>query len=208
MRALLSALLDDALRRLPREPNLHDKRILGLQAYEDALSLSEMGGREDGGSPDREALVARARERLAILDAVTDEFRILTELVRRQERHALDLPPGFIIHEPETTPARDPFVEIGPESPGPHADLNAALIVAEVAAATAAETPLEVSLRLTELAVARLDETVEIEKTLDAPWGSEPVALDRYDELMGLAVDDRVEQLLGESARRDEDAAV
>ncbi len=210
MRAPLSALLDDALRRLPLEPNLHDKRVLGAQTLELAHSLAALGGREPGGEPDRAALLALARDELTRLDPAGDEprYRALALLVRQLERHALELPPGFIVFEAETVPARDPFVEIGPETPGPHAELNRVLIIAEAAAATAADTPLETTLLLTELAAAKLEETVAVERTLETPWGSEPVALDDYEQLMALDIDNRVKKLLREGRRGDEDAGL
>lgn len=213
MRALLTALLDDALRRLPEEPNLHDKRVLGHQARDHALSLQELGGREETeppAAPDRDHLIARARERLRRLDPIGDEpeFAALTLLVRRLERHALESPPRLITFTPNTTPARDPFVELGTERPGPHADLNRALVVAEVAAITAADSPLETTLQLTELIAAELDETAAIEAALDHHWGSEPVDLSEYDRLLALPVADRVEELLRELPRGDEDPGV
>jgi hypothetical protein len=203
MRELLSALMYGALARLPLEPNLHDKRMLGQHAYEDALSLADLGGPVAGVEPPegdlRELLIAELGA------AALDEPRAL--LLRRQERHVLELPSRLIEPPSSSMPARDPFVEIGTETPGPHADLNQALIVAEAAAATAAETPFATTLELAALAAAKLDETAAIEATLEEPWGTQPVDVAAYGRLMDLPLDDRVEQLLRERTRSDEDAA-
>lgn len=206
---LLTALLDDALRRLPHEPHLHDKRSLGHQAHDDALSLSDLGGpqREPGAAPDKRILIAHLTDRLRRLDPLGDEreYAALTLLLRRQERHVLDLPPErFIAFAPTTTPARDPQIEPGPAGPGPHADLNHALIVAEVAAVTALQTPFETTVALTALIAERLDATAALET--EVAWGSEPVDLSAYERLLALPLDHRVEELLSEGARSDEDA--
>ena len=208
---LLTALLDDALRRLPHEPHLHDKRALGHQAHDDARSLADLGGpqRDPGVPPDKRALIAHVRDRLRRLDPLGDEaeYAALTLLLRRQERHALDLPPErFITFTPTTTPARDPHVEPGPAAPGPHADLNHALIIAEVAAVTALETPFETTVALAALIAERMDATAALEAEI--AWGSEPVDLSAYERLLALPVDDRVEELLSEAGRSDQDAGV
>ena len=210
---LLTALLDDALRQLPLEPNLHDKRALGYQAHDDAQSLADLGGprRDDEAAPaDKRGLIAHVQDRLRRIDPLADEqeYAALTLLLRRQERHVLDLPPErFATFTRETTPARDPHVETGPERPGPHADLNHALIVAEVAAATARRVlPLDTVLTLTALIADRMDATAALETEVD--WGSEPVDLSAYERLLALGVDDRVEELLREGAGSNEDPAV
>lgn len=204
---LLTALLDDALRRLPHEPNLHDKRALAHQAHDDARSLEDLGGpRREGAAPDKRALIAQAEDRLRRLDPVGDEqeYAALTLLLRRQERHLLDLPPErLIIFEPTTFPARDPHVEEGVGGPGPHADLNAALIAVEAAATTALETPFETTLRLTAFMAERADATAALER--EVAWGSRPVDLSGYERLLALPVDDRVEELLREGGGSDED---
>lgn len=127
-----------------------------------------------------------------------------SELHRR--RVASRPEPALVLYETDDAPARDPYVEIVAGAP-PH-PLNDALIVGEVAAATAAETHGDTRFALIELAAAKLDETAGIEATLEQPWGTDPVDTSRYDELMALPLDDRVEQLLGEGARGDEDPGV
>ncbi len=92
------------------------------------------------------------------------------------------------------------------EQPGPHADLNHALIVAEVAAATALESSFDTTLTLTALIADRMDATAALETEVE--WGSEPVDLSAYERLLALGVDDRVEELLREGAGSDEDPAV
>lgn len=206
--ALLTALLDGALQRLPHEPNLHDKRALGAQIHDDALSLAELGGpvRDERTTGDKRTLIGQVQDQLRRLDPLGDEaeYATLTLLLRRQERHVLDLPPDRFLPPAATTlPARDAHVEIGRERPGPHADLNHALIVAEVAATTALETG---SLDL----MALIDERTNATATLEAEvmWGSEPVDLSAYERLLALPLDDRVEELLGKGARSDEDPAL
>lgn len=203
MRALLGALVDRDLARIPREPNLHDKRLLAAHAHENARSLADLGGPADGEEPAGGDLRARLLEEAR--RAERDEAVVL--LVRRLERQALELPPRLIEPPAHSMPARDPFVEIGTEDPGPHAELNAALIVAETAAATAAEVSFDTKLELAALAAARLEETAAIEAMLAVPWGSEPVDVSAYDELMALPVADRLEQLLREGGGSGEDPA-
>ena len=97
--------------------------------------------------------------------------------------------------------ARDPFIEL---APGAASALNDALIEAEVAAATAAEVDAGTRLRLARFVVERLEQTLED----DAAWGTEPVDVSRYFELMALPAADRVQQLVGEGGGGDEDPAV
>jgi hypothetical protein len=150
----------------------------------------------------KRTLAAQARE---LLEA-GDEPAAL-ELMH--ERHALELPErAFTLTGERPAPARDPFVELGPEAPGPHADLNAALIRAEVAAATAAEVDDATRLALARVADSELQRTAAIEAELDAPWGTEPVDVSAYAQMLATPLADRVEQLLGEGGGGDEDAAV
>lgn len=154
----------ELLARLPREPHLHAKRTLGIQALE-------------------------------LLESTGDDPLM-------DERHALELPDRPILFtEPQPPPARDPFIEI---VSGARSALNDALIEAEVAAATAAEADAATRLRLARFVVERLDATLED----DALWGTEPVDVSRYHQLMALPVADRVVQLLGERDGGDEDPAV
>ena len=158
---------------------------------------------------DKRALIAHAQDRLRRVDPLADEqeYAALTLLLRRQERHVLDLPlERFATFIPDTTPARDPHIEAGVERPGPHADLNHALIIAEVAAATAVESPFDTALTLTALIADRMDATAALEVETD--WGAEPVDLSDYERLLALGVDDRVEELLREGAGSDEDPAL
>ncbi len=158
----------DLLARLPREPLLHVKRTLGIQALE-------------------------------LLQAEGDDPAALAVM---RERHAIELPErSFTLSPEQDPPARDPFVEI--ES-GARSALNDALIEAEVAAATAAEVDAETRLRLARFVVQRLDDTLAD----DARWGTEPVDVSRYAQLMALPAGDRVEQLVGEGRGGDEDPAV
>jgi hypothetical protein len=80
------------------------------------------------------------------------------------------------------------------------------MILAEVAAATAAEVDAPTRLALARFADAQMQRTAEIDKELGEPWGTHPVDVSLYAQLMASA--DRVEQLLGERARGDEDPAV
>lgn len=199
IRLLLAALIEDALARLPHEPNLHDKRLLGQHAHENAQALADLGGPQTGELPEgdpRDLLLDELR-------AASADDPQLAVLLRRQERHALELPPKLIETPAQTVPARDPFVEIGEERPGPHAELNQALILAEVAAASVVEVADKSELAA--LAAAKLDETAEIERTLPAPWGSEPVDVSAYERLMALPLPDRLEQLRGQARGSDED---
>lgn len=174
MRARLAGAIDDALRRLPREPNLHAKRDLGRRALEDAQALV---GREAG---DETAMALHAR--------------------RVAQRPA----PALVFFQTDAIPARDPYVEIGP---GPPSAVNDALILAEAAATTALEAPTwAAKLALIEVVATQLDRTAALEA--DEPWGAQPVDTSGYDRLMALPLGDRVEQLLREGARRDEDPAL
>jgi hypothetical protein len=167
----LEARAAQLLARLPREPNLHDKRTLASQA----------------------------RELLEALDAEPAGLELMLE------RHRLELPERpFSLTGEQPPPARDPFVEVGSETPGPHADLNAAVLRAEVAAATAPEVDDATRLALARYADAQLQAIEEP----DPPWGSEPVDVSAYAQLMAQSPGDRVQQLLGEGGRRDEDPAV
>lgn len=196
MRALLGALVDRALERLPLEPNLHAKRDLGRHAHEDAQALDALGGPADDGPADGD-LLALARTRVPA-DEV--QARALALLIRRHERRPA---PALVFFTTDAVPARDPFIELGPGPPSP---LNDALILAEAAASTALEAATwETKLRLIGVAAAQLDRTAEIEAGLDAPWGTDPVDTSGYERLMALRLGDRVEQLLREGARGDED---
>lgn len=235
---VLRALVHRALGRLVREPHLHVERALGLHAYEDALSLTELGGPPPGppssdvvellaGDPYADvkpALAAAARAAIARLDPVAEEPRlqVLTQLAHRQERHLIELPPRSsadpdgvrgVALEPEpapAAPARDPYVEIGREEPGLHADLNAALVEAEVAARIAHEQPdLEwaVQLDLIRVVSERLRETAVLDARLAAAgehWGDRPVSLHRFAE----ALAHQRQQLVHEGRRRDQQPAV
>lgn len=138
--------------------------------------------------------------RWALEDAEIDDEVLL------RRRHASRPAPPLIAYESDDLPARDPYVEISAGAP-PSA-LNDALIVAEAAASTALQTDGPIKLALIRLASAKLDETAAIEAALGVPWGTDPVDTGRYGELMALPLDDRIEQLLGEGARGDEDAGV
>ncbi|MEA2123321.1 MAG: hypothetical protein QOI80_103, partial [Solirubrobacteraceae bacterium] len=152
-------------------------------------------------------LLAAVRARIASADE--DELETLVTLELTLERQRLELPDRpFSLTPEQPPPARDPFVAIGTGSPGPHADLNHALILAEVAAATTAEVDFATRLALARYAEAQLERTAEIDAELEAPWGSEPVDVTAYARLMASAPGDRVKQLVGEGAGRDEDAAV
>jgi hypothetical protein len=152
----------ELLARLPREPHLHVKRTLAVQALE--------------------------------LLETRDAHPAAVEVMR--SRHAIELPdpPSVTPSDVGQVPARDPFVEIGA---GTH-PLNDALIEAEVAAATYVETE---DPALARLAAERMAATVALEDG----WGAEPVDVSRYGELMALPAADRVQQLVGEGGRRDED---
>lgn len=156
------------LARIPREPHLHVKRTLAIQARE-------------------------------LIDAEENDPAAVAVML---DRHALELPdrPTLLLPHEGDPPARDPFVELGT---GPSHPLNEALIDAEVAAATAAELP-DRAPELARLAAERMDATV----ALEAGWGAEPVDVARYARLMALPAADRLEQLLGEGRRGDEDPAV
>jgi hypothetical protein len=149
----------------------------------------------------KRTLASQARELLEALDADPAALELMLE------RHRIELPERpFTLTGEQPPPARDPFVEVGVETPGPHAELNRELIHAEVAAATATEVDPDTRLALARYADARLQHTAAIEAALEAPWGSEPVDVSLYARLMASA--DRVEQLLGERARSDQDPAV
>ena len=203
IRVLLGALVDRDLARVPLEPHLHDKRLLAQHAHENAQSLVALGGPAEGRAPRGDL-----RAQLVAAASAAEPTEQIALQLRRQQRHALELPPRLIEPPADSTPARDPFVELGPERPGAHAELNRMLIVAEAAAATAVDAPFETKLALAALAAARLDATAAIEATLEQPWGSEPVDLSAYERLMALPAGDRIEQLLGEGRGRDEDPGV
>jgi hypothetical protein len=151
----------------------------------------------------KRALASQARELLEALDADPAEIELMLE------RHRLELPERpFSLTGEQPPPARDPFVEIGAERPGPHAELNAALLRAEVAAATTAEVDLPTRLALARFADDELQRTAELDAELEEPWGSEPVDVSAYARLMAASASDRIQQLLGERARGDEDAAL
>jgi hypothetical protein len=153
----------ELLARVPREPHLHDKRILVQQAL-DWLETEEPAA-------------------IAIM----------------RVRHAIELPErAFTLAPEQDPPARDPFIEL---RPGAVDEDNDAVIDAEVAAATALEVDEDARLRLVRFAVERLDRSF-------ARWGTEPVDVSRYAELMALPAADRVVQLVGEGSGGDEDAAV
>jgi hypothetical protein len=149
----------------------------------------------------KRTLASQARELLEATDAEPAAIELMLE------RHRLELPErAFTLAPEQPAPARDPFIAIGPEDPGPHADLNRAVILGEVAAATAAELP-ERALELARLAEAQLQRTAAIDAELEEPWGTEPVDLSEYERLMALPAGDRVEELVREGGRRGEDPA-
>jgi hypothetical protein len=152
----------------------------------------------------KRTLASQARELLEAAGADPAAIALMLE------RHRLELPErAFTLAPEQAPPARDPFVAVGPEPPGPHSELNRALIRAEVAAATAAElTDPDTRLALARLAERQLARTAEIDAALEAPWGSEPVDLSEYGRLIGLPIRDRVEELLREGGGGDEDPAV
>lgn len=233
---VLRALVHRALGRLVREPHLHVKRTLGLHAYDDARSLTELGGPVTVAAPVgvaellagdayadlKPALAAAAREDIAALDPVGEEPRlqVLTQLAHRQERHLIELPPrwgadphgpgGLAVEPAPAAPARDAFVEIGAEPPGRHADLNAALLAAEVAARLAHEhpdLPWSAQLDLMRIVDERLRETAVLDARLVAEgehWGDRPVSLEAFAD----ALAHQREQLIHEGRRRDEQAAL
>ena len=170
----LATLATHHLARIPREPNLHDKRTLAAQARE-------------------------------LLEAADEPAAVAVML----ERHRIELPERpFTLTPEQPPPARDPFVEVGPEAGGPHAELNRELILGEVAAATAAAmTDPDTRLRLARLADAHMQRTAEIDAALEEPWGSHPVDTEAYARLMRLPLADRLVQLIGEGAGSDEDPA-
>jgi hypothetical protein len=150
----------------------------------------------------KRTLASQARELLEARDAEQAAVDLMLE------RHRLELPNrAFTLAPEQPAPARDPFVEHGPEGPGPHAELNRALILAEVAAASAAELP-DRALELALFAERQLARTAELDAELEAPWGSEPVDVSAYGRLMALPAADRVEQLVREGGGGDEDPAV
>lgn len=194
IRALLSAQIDSALGRLPREPHLHVKQALARQLAEDAEALQALGGPTD---PVEGDLAPALAARIARLDPIADgeELETLLLLQRRVERRR---EPGLVLYETEEVPARDPWVEIGP---GSH-PVNDALVLAEAAAVTALETPWHTRRALIGVIAAQLEHTAEHE------WQMETVDTSRFAQLLALPLGDRVEQLLGEGARSDEDAPV
>lgn len=215
----LRELSDRALDRLPREPHLHAKRALGRHAFEDLLAAGDVSalGHLVDVYPDPLAVAAAVRGRAARLDPVAahQALAVLTRIRIEQERHAAELPPRLVDHEPHTHPARDPFVEIGEEAAGAHAQLNAALIVAEVAASSAREAD---RLELARIAVLALEETARLDAVLAADgrhWGDAPVDLSAYATAMALDLParlswlgDQVAQLGGEGGGGCEDPAV
>jgi hypothetical protein len=151
----------------------------------------------------KRTLASQARELLEAADADPIAVELLLE------RHRLELPErAFTFVPEEPAPARDPFVALGAGTPGPHAELNHALILAEVAAATAAAADPETRLRLARFAERQLARTAEIDAELEEPWGTEPVDVSAYERLMALSPGDRVEELVREGGRGDEDPAV
>jgi hypothetical protein len=151
----------------------------------------------------KRTLAGQARELLEALEADPAAIEFMLE------RHRIELPERpFTLTGEQPPPARDPFVETGSETPGPHADLNHALILAEVAAATAAEVDFDTRLTLARYAEEQLLRTAQIDAELEAPWGTESVDISAFAQWMALPAGDRVEQLLRERVRRDEDAAV
>jgi hypothetical protein len=152
----------------------------------------------------KRTLASQARELLEAADADPAAVELLLE------RHGVELPErAFSLTGEEAAPARDPFVELGREAPGPHADLNRALILAEVAAATAVEAgDAETRLRLARLAERQLERTAEIDAGLEEPWGTQPVDVSEYGRLMALPARDRIAELVREGGGGDEDPAV
>jgi hypothetical protein len=153
----------------------------------------------------KRTLASQARELLEAADADPAAVDLLLE------RHAVELPERAfsLTGDDGPPPARDPFVELGQETPGPHADLNRALILAEVAAATAAEAgDAETRLRLARFAERQLERTVEIDVALEEPWGTQPVDVSEYGRLMALPAGDRIAELVREGRGGDEDAAL
>jgi hypothetical protein len=151
----------------------------------------------------KRTLASQARELLEAAEADPVAVDLMLE------RHRLELPDRAFTLSPEhAPPARDPFVALGAGSPGPHAELNRALILAEVAAATAAEADDATRLRLAHFAERQLARTAEIDAELEEPWGSEPVDVSDYARLMALPAADRIEELVREGGRGDEDAAL
>lgn len=227
---VLRELVHRALGRLVREPHLHVKRALGLHAFEDAQSLGELGGPVGAApSPDvaallagdpyaeiKPALAAAVRAAIARLDPVAEEPRlhVLVRLAHRQERHLVELPPrsaadpqgtrSLAVEPLPAAPARDPFVEVGSQSPGLHAELNAALLAAEVAARAAHEhpdLPFQAQLDLVHAVSEHLRETAVLDARLVAEgehWGDRPVSVSGFAE----ALAHQREQLLHEGRRR------
>lgn len=233
---VLRELVHRALGRLVREPHLHVKRALGLHAYEDASSLTELGGPVATAPPAgvaellagdcyvdvKPALAAAVRAEIGRLDPVAEEprLRLLVGLAHRQERHLVELPPrsgadpggtrSLAVEPAPAAPARDPFVELGFERPGLHAELNAALLAAEVAARAAHEhpgLPWEAHVALISVVDERLRETAVLDARLVAEgehWGDHPVSVDAFAE----ALAHQREQLVREGRRRDQQAAL
>ncbi len=216
---VLRELVHRAHGRLVREPELHVKRALGLHAHEDALSVTDLGGPAGPPADDlpgdaytdlKPALAAAARRELARLDPVAEEprLRVLVALVLRQERHLAERPARRTDNgEPpeHVEPAREPFLRRGADT-GTHAELNAALLVAEAAAQTAHDHPelaWKVQVDLARVVAERLDETALLEARLaeeDRHWGDRPVALDAFGEAMALDLPDRLAYLTSASS--------
>ncbi len=152
----------------------------------------------------KRTLASQARELLEAAGAEPAAVEVMLE------RHRIELPErGFTLTPEQPPPARDPFVAIGPGRPGPHADLNHAVMLAEVAASTAAESTDDAArLALARLAEEHLERSAAIDAELEAPWGSEPVDVSAYARLMALDPADRLEQLRGERAGSDDDPAL
>ena len=165
------------------------------------MDLDEALGRL-ASEPDLHAkreLGRQALEDAEARDAVDDRARVLHEL-----RVSHRPPPALSLYETDAIPARDPYVEV--RAGAPPSALNDALIVAEVAATTACEVEEWPTKRaLISLAAAKLAETAAIEATLERPWGTDPVDTGGYARALALPLADRLEQLLGDGARSDED---
>lgn len=182
-----------------------------------APAVSVLDGR-DAYHEVKPGLAAAIRAHVARLDLVeqSDDAALLAGIADRQDLHLMERPvrhplpatefelpdgPGtapLVVFPAPDAPTRDPFVEIGQGGEGAHAQLNAAILAAEVAARTAhenPEAPWDFHADLARVTLDRLASTVAYDKQLAAEgrrWGDEPVALGGWSAVLALDLGGRL----------------
>ena len=178
----------------------------------------------------KSTLIAALRIHLSELDPIVDEpsLRVLTQLLHRQERHTAELPieaarsasddlGALPLSTDESRalrilpelyqPARDAFIEIGPEDPKQffHGLMNAELCAAELMSRTSHEHPEMPWDFHVDMARQTWDEIRHAEildrlmtTELGCHWGDYPVGFDEFRSIYALDLAGRLARFDGE----------